>query len=49
MLSIKLYMCVCSYFDRIKYKQNMFTGVLFEQSPSEVGGGGLLSGCWVFL
>lgn len=27
----------------------MFTGVLFQQSPSEAGDGGLLTGCWVFL
>lgn len=48
-LSNFICVCVCSYFDWIKYKQNMFTGVLFQESPSEIGGGGLLSGRWVFL
>lgn len=39
---------MCSYFDRIKYKKNLFTRILFQQSSSEVGDGGLLSECWGF-
>lgn len=46
-LSIKLYMCVCVHI--LTGLNTSKTCVLFQESPSEIGGGGLLSGCWVFL